>query len=106
MSEVTANTNLSTLTVDNVNWLIEEAGSPIRVDSVTFIQINASDEHQYEVDYNSPDYGPVTNHVFIDIDEDGDPRAQIDDLGDEFDLDLSDNPPPMDETSHSSADGS
>jgi len=92
---VTADTNLETLTVDQVNFLIEEAGSDIRVTEANFIQINASDEYQYEVEYISPNYGPVTNHVFVEILPDGEPSLAIDDLGPEHDLDLSDNPDPI-----------
>lgn len=94
---VTADTNLETLTVDQVNFLIEEAGSDIRVTEASFIQINASDEYQYEVEYISPGYGPVTNHVFIETLPDGEPSLSIDDLDEDLDLDLSDNPNPLGE---------
>lgn len=84
---VTAETDLSTLSVEQINELIADAGSAVQVDSANFIQLNASDEYQYEVTYYSVvTESNVTNHVFIDIDIDGDPRLQIDDLDPEDDL--------------------
>jgi len=84
---VTAETELSTLSVEQINELIADAGSAVQVDSANFIQLNASDEYQYEVTYYSVvTESNVTNHVFIDIDIDGDPRLQIDDLDPEDDL--------------------
>lgn len=84
---VTADTDLSTLSVEQINELIADAGSAVQVDTANFIQLNASDEYQYEVTYYSVvTESNVTNHVFIDIDIDGDPRLQIDDLDPEDDL--------------------
>lgn len=83
---VTANTDLSTLSVGQINWLIEEAGSNIEADEARFIQLNASDEYQYEITYDSPQaLNYVTNHVFVDIDLQGDPRLIINDLDEEVD---------------------
>lgn len=84
---VTADTDLSTLTVAQINELIADAGSAVQVDEARFLQKNASDEYQYEVIYFSAVTNSlVTNHVFIDYDLDGDPFLQIDDLDPEEDL--------------------
>lgn len=84
---VTSDTDLSTLSVEQINELIADAGSAVQVDTANFVQLNASDEYQYEVTYYSVvTESNVTNHVFIDIDIDGDPRLQIDDLDPEDDL--------------------
>lgn len=84
---VTSDTDLSTLSVEQINELIADAGSAVQVDTANFIQLNASDEYQYEVTYYSVvTESNVTNHVFIDIDIDGDPRLQINDLDQEDDL--------------------
>ena len=84
---VTAETDLSTLTVEQINELIADAGEAIQVDTAKFIQLNASDEYQYEVTYYSVvTESEVTNHVFVDIDIDGDPRLTINDLDLEDDL--------------------
>lgn len=84
---VTANTDLSSLTVEQVNWLIEEAGETIEVDGVRFLAINASDEYQYEVTYESVGaQAYVTNHAFVDFDLQGDPRLVMFDMVEEEDL--------------------
>ena len=84
---VTANTDLSALTVDQINELIADSGSAIQVEEARFIQLNASDEYQYEViHYSAGASALVTNHAFIDIDIDGDPRLVINDLDEEEDL--------------------
>jgi hypothetical protein len=62
---------LENLTTDEINALIVEAGYSIVVDDSTFVQINASDEAQYEVHYNIGDE-VIENHVFITTDQDGD----------------------------------
>jgi regulation of enolase protein 1 (concanavalin A-like superfamily) len=84
---VSANTDLSTLTVAQINELISDAGEAIEVDTAQFIQLNASDEYQYEVTYYSVvTDSEVTNHVFVDIDIDGDVRLELNDLDPEDDL--------------------
>ena len=84
---VTADTNLKELSVEQVNWLIEEAGSDIVVDEARFIGKNASNEYQYEVMYDSSQAGSyVVNHAFVDFDLQGDPRLIIHDLDVEEDL--------------------
>jgi hypothetical protein len=84
---VSADTDLSTLTVAQINELIEDAGEAIEVDTAIFVQRNASDEYQYEVTYYSVvTESEVTNHVFVDIDIDGDVRLELNDLGPEEDL--------------------
>lgn len=84
---VTANTDLSSLTVEQINWLIGEAGETIEVDEARFLEVNASDEHQYEVTYESVTaLSYVTNHAFVDFDLQGDPRLVIHDMVEEEDL--------------------
>jgi hypothetical protein len=84
---VTADTDLSTLTLEQINEMIVDAGSDVVATDAKFIQINASDEAQYEVTYFSPVVNEnITNHVFVDIDPDGDPRLQINDFDIEEDL--------------------
>jgi hypothetical protein len=84
---VTADTDLTTLTIADLNELIDNAGSEVVVDSATYVGINASDEYQWEVTYFSPQANTnVTNHVFIAYDLDGDPFLSIYDLDPEEDL--------------------
>jgi UDP-N-acetylglucosamine enolpyruvyl transferase len=84
---VNANTNLQELSVEQVNWLIDEAGSDIIVDEARYIGKNASHEYQYEVMYDSSQAGSyVVNHAFVDFDLQGDPRLIIHDLDVEEDL--------------------
>jgi len=84
---VTADTDLTTLTLEQINEMIVDAGSDVVATDAKFIQINASDEAQYEVTYFSNVVNEtITNHVFIDIDPDGDPRLQINDFDIEEDL--------------------
>lgn len=84
---VTADTDLSTLTLEQINEMIVDAGSDVVATSAVFVQINASDEAQYEVTYFSNVVNEnITNHVFVDIDPDGDPRLQINDFDIEEDL--------------------
>jgi len=84
---VTANSDLTSLTVEQVNWLIGEAGETIEVDGVRFLELNASNEYQYEVTYESVGAQTyVVNHAFVDIDLQGDPRLMIQDMVQEEDL--------------------
>lgn len=84
---VTANTNLAELSTGQINWLIAEAGSDIVADESRFLEQNASDEYQYEVMYDSPQANTyVTNHAFVDLDLQEDPRLVIYDLDPEEDL--------------------
>lgn len=84
---VTSTSDLSALTVDQINFLIEEAGENITVDEARYLGTNASNEFQYEVTYNSPGANAyVTNHAFVDFDLQGDPRLVINDLDQEDDL--------------------
>ena len=84
---VTANTDLTSLSVGQINWLIDEAGELMEVDSRTYLGLNASDEHQYEVTYFSAAANTyVSNHAFIELDADGDPVLSIFDLDEEDDL--------------------
>ena len=84
---VTANSDLTSLTVEQINWLIVEAGETIEVDGVRFLELNASNEYQYEVTYESVGAQTyVVNHAFVDIDLQGDPRLMIHDMVQEEDL--------------------
>lgn len=84
---VSADTDLSTLTVAQINELVADAGEAIEVDTALYIQRNASDEYQYEVTYFSAVANTeVTNHVFVDVDIDGDVRLELNDLDPEDDL--------------------
>ena len=84
---VTSESDLSALTVDQINYLIAEAGEDIVVDGARYLGMNASNEFQYEVTYNSVGAGAyITNHAFVDFDLQGDPRLIINDLDAEEDL--------------------
>ena len=85
---VTRESDLTTLTLDQINWLMDDSGyENIEIEESRFLEINASDEAQYEVIYNSPGAGTlVTNHAFVEFDPDGDPRLSIYDLVEEEDL--------------------
>ena len=78
---VTADTDLTTLTVDQINWLLEEGSYGIEVDWCEYVQVNASNEYQYNVTYNSSRAGEyVSNHAFVHIDAQGDPVLIINDM--------------------------
>lgn len=68
--------NIEELSLARLNELMEEAGhDTIELLSSTFLELNASNEAQYEVTYDSPvTGGVVTSHVFVDIDLQGDTR--------------------------------
>lgn len=84
---VTADTDLTALTVAQINELLDDAGSEIIVDGATYIGRNASDEYQWEVTYTSPQTSTyVTNHAFVDVHEDGDPFVSLNDLVAEPDI--------------------
>lgn len=84
---VTADTDLTALTVAQINELLDDAGSEIIVDGATYIGRNASDEYQWEVTYNSPQSNTyVTNHAFVDVDLDGEPFIALNDLVEEDDI--------------------
>ena len=79
--------DITTLTLDEINQMIIDAGSAVVATSAIFIQMNASNEAQYEVTYWSDIVNQnVTNHVFIDNDIDGDLRLQTNDLDIEEDI--------------------
>ena len=73
--------DLTTLTLERIQELVAEAGSALSITDAKFVQVNASDEAQYEVTYWSPALGKnTTNHAFVDIDPDGDTRLFINDF--------------------------
>ena len=83
---VDANTDITALTVSQINSLLDDAGSPVVVDEATYLSMNASNEAQYEVLYQSTQANAyVKNHVFVDLDLQGDVRATINDLVEEDD---------------------
>lgn len=81
---VTANTDLSSLSIEQVNWLIDESGnSSLNAITCSYVGLNASAEFQYEITHNSTNTNTVVqNHVFVDLDLQGDPRLQIMDIED------------------------
>jgi len=84
---VTGNTDLTDLSVGQINWLIGEAGELMEVDDKVYLGLNASDEHQYEVSYFSAIANTyITNHAFINVDIDGDPVLSINDFEEEADI--------------------
>ena len=68
--------NVQTLSLTRINELMVEAGhETIEILTATFAEVNASNEAQYEVTHFSPvTRGNVKNHVFVDIDLQGDTR--------------------------------
>jgi len=78
---VTPASDLTTLNLEQINWLIDEAGSELTALSVNFVEVNASDEAHYKITYFSvPQDGNVEDNVFVDFDLQGDPRAQINEV--------------------------
>lgn len=69
---------MDNLTIDEINQLLIDAGETVQVDSIEFIQINASDEAQYAVTYGE---GRV-NHVFV-YELDGTYEISFADFGDD-----------------------
>jgi|TARA_B110000908_G_scaffold142650_1_gene170969 hypothetical protein len=68
--------NVQTLSLTRINELMVEAGhETIEILTATFVEVNASNEAQYQVTHFSPvTSGNVQNHVFVDIDLQGDTR--------------------------------
>jgi len=80
--------DLTTLSLERINELIDEAGITVNIDSAQFTQLNASNEAQYILSYHSDLFNQtVTNHAFVDIDLQGDIRIRVNDL-EEGDLNL------------------
>lgn len=81
--------NIEELSLSRLNELMEEAGHEVyELLSSTFLELNASDEAQYEVTYDSPVTGGiVTSHVFVDIDLQEDTRLNFNPIA-EGDLNL------------------
>ena len=48
---VTPASDLTTLNLEQINWLIDEAGSELTALSVNFVEVNASDEAHYKITY-------------------------------------------------------
>lgn len=66
--------NLETLTLARLNELMVEAGhETVELLSSSFLEMNASDEAQYNVTHFSPVVdGVAQNHVFVEFDLQGD----------------------------------
>jgi hypothetical protein len=78
---VTTGSDLSALSIEQINWLLTEAGSPLVATAIVLIGTNASGEVQYEVTHYSPTIESVVkNHGFCDFDLQGDPRIQMYDV--------------------------
>jgi len=71
--------NIQDLSLTRLNELMGEAGhETYELLSSTFIGINASEEAQYEITYDSPVTGGiVTTHVLVDIDLQEDTRLMF-----------------------------
>lgn len=73
--------DLTTLSLERINELIDEAGITVDIITAEFNQTNASNEAQYTLTYYSSVFDQVvTNHAFVDIDLQGDTRIQLNDL--------------------------
>ena len=70
---------METLSLEQVNELLVEAGSPYAAISSEFKQITASNEAQYRIAYILNDE-EVTNNVFVVLKEDGNFRVNINTL--------------------------
>ena len=70
---------METLTLEEINKLIADAGSDVVAETVEFRQINASNEGQYRITY-AVDGEEVTNSIFILQNEDGSFRASVNTL--------------------------
>jgi hypothetical protein len=68
--------NIEELSLARLNELMDEAGyDTVDLLSSTYLELNASNEAQYEVTYDSPvTAGVATTHVFVDIDLQDDTR--------------------------------
>jgi hypothetical protein len=78
---VTTGSDLSALSLEQINWLLEDAGSELTATEVVLVGTNASDEVQYAVTHYSPTReSVVVNHAFCDFDLQGDPRIQMYDI--------------------------
>lgn len=80
--------DLTTLSLARINELMVDAGITFTATAASFVQTNASDEAQYQVNYFSDTRNEdVANHVFVDFDLQDDIRLQMYDI-DEGDLNL------------------
>ena len=70
---------METLTLEEINKLIADAGSDVVAETVEFRQINASNEGQYRITY-AVDGEEVVNSIFILQNEDGSFRASVNTL--------------------------
>lgn len=81
--------NIEELSLARLNELMDEAGhDTVELLSATFTELNASNEAQYEVTYDSPvTGGVVTNHLYVDVDLQDDTRLMFNPIA-EGDLNL------------------
>jgi len=79
MSEENIEENIEELSLARMNELMDEAGhDTVELLSAAFTELNASNEAQYEVTYDSPVTGGiVTSHLYVDVDLQGDTRLMF-----------------------------
>lgn len=75
--------DLTSLSLERLNELMVEMGETVTLLSSTFLELNASDEAQYEVThFSAVTGGNVKNHVFVDFDLQGDVELVFNDIED------------------------
>jgi len=75
--------DLTSLSLERLNELMVEMGETVTLLSSTFLELNASDEAQYEVThFSAVTGGNVKNHVFVDLDLQGDVELVFNDIED------------------------
>ena len=75
--------DLTSLSLERLNELMVEMGESVTLLSSSFLELNASDEAQYEVThFSAVTGGNVQNHVFVDLDLQGDVELVFNDIED------------------------
>ncbi len=75
--------DLTSLSLERLNELMVEMGESVTLLSSSFLEVNASDEAQYEVThFSAVTGGTVQNHVFVDLDLQGDIELVFNDIED------------------------
>lgn len=73
--------DLTALSLARIDELTVDAGFDVTMQTSKFIQMNASNEAQYEVTYYSNVFNKVlSNHAFVDFDAQDDIRLRMTDL--------------------------
>lgn len=57
------------LTLEEINSLLDRTGKNIVAEAATYVQVNASNQAQYEITYS----GGLTDHIFVVQDAEGTP---------------------------------